>query len=52
MILKYFSGRVGDVEKLILKLTSASTKVGVKARAKLGKKMSFGLNPRNQERCF
>ena len=30
-------GLVGGVEKLILKLTSASTKVGVEARAELGK---------------
>ena len=29
-------GLVGGVEKLILKLTSASTKVGVEARAELG----------------
>ena len=32
MTLKYFSG-VGGLEKLILKLTSASTKVGDEARA-------------------
>ena len=31
-------GWMGGVEKLILKLTSASTKVGVEARAELGKK--------------
>ena len=44
MTLKYFFGlvggvgEVGEVEKLILKLTSASTKVGVETRAELGKK--------------
>ena len=43
MGLNYFFGRVGwvgGVEKLILKLTSASTGVGVEARAELGKKNS------------
>ena len=46
MTLKYFSGWVGwvcGVEKLMLKLTSASTKVEVKARAELGKN-NFGCN--------
>ena len=41
MTLKYFSSRVGGVEKSILKLTSASTKVGVETRAKLGKIMTM-----------
>ena len=39
MTLKYFSGRVwwvGGVEKMMLKLTSASTKVGVESKAELG----------------
>ena len=41
MGLKYFfGGWVGGVEKLILKLTSASTGVGVEARAELGNKSS------------
>ena len=38
MTLKWV-GWVGGVEKLILKLTSASTKVGVEAKAELGKKI-------------
>ena len=34
-------GGVGGVEKLILKLTSASTGVGVEARAELGNKSQW-----------
>ena len=52
MGLNYFFGRVGwggvggwvgGVEKLILKLTSASTGVGVEARAELGKNLKKSI---------
>ena len=36
---------MGGVEKLILKLTSASTRVGVEARAELGKISKTGEFP-------
>ena len=41
MGLNYFFGGVGGVEKLILKLTSASTGVEVEAWAELGNNLDF-----------
>ena len=43
-------GGVGGVEKLILKLTSASTGVEVEARAELGKKKSKQNRGNNKTR--